>query len=451
MVMKKISIKRGLDLPIKGRPIQEITDRKSCKRVALLGEDYVGMRPTLLVKVGDRVKVGQAVFSDKKLPRVLYTAPGAGTVAAINRGEKRFFLSLVIELTGEAENSFDALTADELNGWTREQVVERLLETGEWPALRMRPFSKVANPDQIPHSIFINLMDSQPLAPQMAVVLKGREEDIRFGLAALGKLTDGKLYVCKDPETLVSISESEKLQVVEFSGPHPAGNPGTHIHFLDPVYRDKTVWWIQAQDLLALGHLFRLGRLEQERVVALSGAGVKEPRLIRVRRGADLQEIVRDELKEGDYRLISGSVLHGRTAVDVRAFLGRYHQQISVIPEGRQRTFAGWLSPMAGIHSVKNVVLSRLFPKRLLDLTTAMNGGLRAIVPSGSYEKVMPLDMLPTFLLRSLAVNDVEQAEKLGCLELDEEDLALCTYVCPSKIDHGMNLRETLNLIEKEG
>ncbi|MBN1543097.1 Na(+)-translocating NADH-quinone reductase subunit A [candidate division KSB1 bacterium] len=449
--MNTIRIKKGLNLPIDGQPEQRIAETKNPKRVALLGEDYVGMRPTLHVKVGDSVKLGQLLFTDKKSPRIRYISPGCGTVVAINRGEKRFFLSLVIELTGDKEEVFSSSSAEKVEKMARDQVIDRLIESGEWQAFRARPFSKVADPDDNPHAIFINLMDTQPLAPQMKMILDGREDDLRMGVTVVSRLTGGVLYVCKDPQTEIALGETDRIKIVEFAGPHPAGNVGTHIHFLDPVSRTKQVWSITAQDLLAIGHLFRTGHLDMKRVVALSGTGIKKPRLIATRRGADLQDILQGEVKDGEFRVISGSVLQGRCAHAQRAFLGRYHQQISVLPEGRERHFLGWLGPMTRIHSVKNVVLSKLFYKRMLNLTTALNGGPRAIVPIGSYEKVMPLDILPTFLLRALAVNDVDEAEKLGCLELDEEDLSLCTYVCPSKIDHGANLRNTLNTIEKEG
>jgi Na+-transporting NADH:ubiquinone oxidoreductase subunit A len=239
--------------------------------------------------------------------------------------------------------------------------------------------------------------------------------------------------------------------VEEFAGNHPAGNPGTHIHFLDPVHRHKEVWHAGAQDVSAIGILFTRGTLYMDRIVSLAGPDVKNPRLIRTRLGASLSDLTSRECNPGLRRIISGSVFSGHTADGPTAFLGRYHQQITVLPEDRSRTFLGWLSPGLNLFSVKNIVASRLFPRRKLDFTTSTHGGKRAIIPIGSYEKVMPLDILPTHLLRALAVNDIDEAEKLGILELDEEDLALCTFVCPSKINHGENLRRTLTLIEKEG
>ncbi|MFQ5602462.1 MAG: Na(+)-translocating NADH-quinone reductase subunit A [bacterium] len=446
-----IKIKKGLDLPIHGQPRFEIHDAKKPSQVALLGEDYVGMKPTMMVKVGDEVKLGQLLFTDKKMPSVRYTSPGAGKVVAINRGLKRAFLSIVIRLEGSAELTFQSFPEGKLSALNRKKVVENLLESGLWTALRARPFSKVADPETQPHSIFITAMDTNPLGPPVEKVLDRRERSFKNGLAVLSRLTDGKLFLCKAPNSTVPTVELDALVVEEFAGPHPAGNPGTHIHFLDPVSRNKTVWHVGAQDVAAIGDLFTSGRLNMQRVISLAGPSVKSPRLLKTRIGAAVADLTTDELTGGENRIISGSVLSGRTAREETAYLGRFHQQISVVPENRQKQFLGWLSPGFNLYSVKNVVISKWLNKKSFHFTTSTNGGVRAIVPVGSYEKVMPLDILPTFLLRALAVDDVEEAEQLGCLELDEEDLALCTYVCPSKIDHGLSLRRNLTLIEKEG
>ena len=449
--MGKISLKKGLDLPILGEPKQQIDAAKQVKSVALLGDDYVGMKPTMAVAVGDQVKLGQVLFTDKKMPSVKYTSPGTGKIVAINRGEKRAFKSIVVELEGDEEITFPSFSNDKIKDLKREQIVTQLVDSGQWTVLRSRPFSKVADPAAVPHSIFITAMDTNPLAPSVETILKGQEELFITGTTILSKLTDGKLYLCKLPNTKIPQADLNALSVHEFQGPHPAGNVGTHIHFLDPVGRNKTVWYINAQDVVALAILFTTGKISVERIVSLAGPAVKNPRLLKTRIGAAVNDITMDEINGSDPRIISGSVLSGHEASDVIAFLGRYHQQISVLEEGRQREFLGWLSMGMNLFSVKKILASSLIPKKKFNFTTSLNGGPRAIVPIGSYEKVMPLDVLPAYLLRSLAVNDVEEAEKLGCLELDEEDLALCTFVCPSKIDHGANLRETLTLIEKEG
>lgn len=446
-----IKLKKGLTLPISGWPTQIVYPGQPVSRVALLGPDYARIKPQFAVAVGDRVKLGQTLFTDKMYPQVCFTAPGAGQVMAINRGVKRAFLSLVIKLEGDEAVDFKSYSESDINGLTREAILTQLLESGLWPSFKTRPFGKLADPASQPHSIFVNAMDTNPLAPDIAVVLHKQAADFQRGLVIISKLTSGKVFVCKAPGAAIPVPELKTVEVVEFAGPHPAGLAGTHIHFLDPVSAHKTVWSVDAQDVAVIGKLFVTGKLPTERIIALAGSAVKKPRLIATRSGASLSELTADELSEDNNRIISGSVFNGHIATDELSFLGRFHQQVSVIPEGGQRKLFGWLSPGARLFSVKNVALSAFLPKRKLVFDTDTHGSDRAIVPIGSYEKVMPLDILSTYLLRALAVDDIEESEKLGCLELIEEDLALCTFVCPSKIDHGQNLRRVLSLIEKEG
>jgi Na+-transporting NADH:ubiquinone oxidoreductase subunit A len=448
---KKIEIKRGLDLPITGEPKQEIDEARQPGRVALVGTDYVGMKPRFAVSVGDSVKLGELIFTDKKRPSIRYTSPGSGKVIEINRGEKRMLLSVVIALDGSDEVTFNSYSEHELSSLDRGNIVGLLIESGLWTSLRSRPFSTVADPEAVPHSLFVTAMDTNPLAPSVAKILRGKERHFKNGVTILSRLTEGRVYLCKSPAEAIPEPQVESLSVIEFSGPYPAGNAGTHIHFIDPAGRNKQVWYINAQDVVDVGILFTTGKLNVERIVSLAGPSVRNPRLIKTRTGASLEDITKGELKEGEHRIISGSVLSGCRAYEATGFLGKYHQQISVIPEERKREFLGWLTLGLNLYSVKNIVLSRLFPHKKFDFTTSTRGDQRAIVPVGAYEKVMPLDIMPTYLLRALAVDDIEEAEKLGCLELDEDDLALCTFVCPSKIDHGAELRRNLTLIEKEG
>jgi len=445
-----IRIKRGLNLPINGQPEQQIYPGNLVTKVALIGPDYVGMKPDFAVSVGDTVKLGQRLFSDRKRTDIHYTAPGAGKVIEINRGEKRRFLSLVIELQGAAAMTFPAYAEAQLQTLTREKIISQLLESGQWTALRSRPFERVADPESRPHSIFITAMDTNPLAPDIEKIISLKTPEFIAGLQIVSKLTDGTIFLCKAKDAEIPIADLSRLQVEEFAGPHPAGNVGTHIHFLDPVYRDKSVWHLLAQDVIAIGHLFTTGQILTDRIVSIGGPSVKRPRLIKTRIGASLADLTVGETNDGRQRAVSGSVLHGYQATGAMGYLGRYHQQVTIIPEGGVRKLFGWLSPGFNLYSVKNIVLSRLFPRRKFNFNTNLNGGIRSIVPIGSYEKVMPLDILPTFLLRALAVADIEESERLGCLELAEEDLALCTFVS-SKIEHGDNLRRVLTLIEKEG
>jgi len=449
--MQRIKITKGLNLPISGAPRQEVSDGPPVDTVAVLGPDYVGMKPTMMVQVGDRVKEGQVLFSDKKTPGVLYTSPGCGEVVAVHRGAKRALQSVVIRITGDDAETFARYSESQLAQLDSDQVKDNLVRSGLWTALRTRPFSKVPRPESAPRSIFVTAMDTNPLSARAELVVGEAPEDFVLGLKVLSRLTTGKVFVCRAPGAAIPGGDLPFVEMAEFEGPHPAGLPGTHIHFLDPVGREKTVWHLSYQDVMAIGALFVTGRLDHRRVISFAGPAVKSPRLIRTRLGASTDQLVEGGLTEGDNRVISGSVLSGHTAEGPLAFLGRYHLQVSALGEGRQRKLFGWVMPGLDKFSIKNVFASALFPGKSFPFSTSTQGGKRAIVPIGAYERVMPLDILPTFLLRALEADDVEQAEALGCLELDEDDLALCTFVCPGKGDYGFLLRRNLTIIEKEG
>lgn len=444
-----IKIKRGLDLPITGAPTQRIEAGRPVRSVAVIGFDYHGMKPTMQVQVGDRVKLGQVLFSDKKTLGVHYTAPAAGVVSAIHRGEKRVLQSVVIDIDGDEQETFAQYPASQLDSLSSEQVRENLQQSGLWTALRARPFSKVPAIDATPSSIFVTAIDTHPLAADPAVIIAEHAADFENGLKVLGNLA--KVFLCKADGASVAGEKLAKVQTESFSGPHPAGLPGTHIHFLDPVSASKSVWTINYQDVIAVGKLFTTGQLWMERVVSLAGPVVEKPRLVRTRVGASLDELTAGELQPGYNRVVSGSLLGGRTAHGAFAYLGRYHLQVSCLREGNDREMLHYLRAGVNKHSVLNIFVSKLMGAKKFAFSTTTNGSPRAMVPVGNYEEVMPLDILPTQLLRSLIVGDTEVAQKLGCLELDEEDLALCTYVCAGKYEYGPILRDNLTRIEKEG
>jgi Na+-transporting NADH:ubiquinone oxidoreductase subunit A len=444
-----IKLKKGLDIPLAGSPKQEITTGNTITTVAVLGEEYVGMRPTMAVEVGDSVKKGQVLFEDKKNPGVKFTAPVAGTVKEINRGAKRVLQSVVIAVSGDAAETFNKYPAEQLASLSVEQVKQNLIDSGLWVAFRTRPFSQSPAIDSTPRAIFVNAMDTNPLAADPVVVINADAEAFKQGLTVISRLTDGKTYLTKKAGT--NVPSVSQVTVAEFDGPHPAGLVGTHIHFLDAVSAKKIVWHIGYQDVIAIGKLFTTGELNSERIVSLAGPVVKNPRLVKTVLGASAVELTAGELADGQNRIISGSVLSGTTAVGVHGYLGRFHTQVSVLAEGYDKHFLGWIAPGAEKHSVTRAYLGHLSPKKLFNLTTTTNGSSRAMVPIGNYERVMPLDILPTLLLRNLIVGDTDEAQTLGCLELDEEDLALCTYVCPGKYDYGTILRNCLTTIQKEG
>ena len=447
-------IKKGLNIPITGEPKQVIENGNKVKSVAILGMDYVGMKPTMLVNEGDAVKLGQILFEDKKNPGVVFTSPGAGIVKNVNRGEKRVLQSVVIELKGSEQEAFDKYKDSELSQLDPEKVKANLLKSGLWTSLRTRPYGKIPTVDSKPKSIFITAIDTRPLAADPTVVIKDRSDDFFNGIAVLSRLSEGKTFVCKATGASIAVSDSAAVAVAEFSGPHPAGLPSTHIHFVDPVSADKFVWYIDYQAVIAIGALFTTGKLNVERVISLAGPTIKNPRLVRTRVGANTDDLVAGELADVENRVISGSVLHGHLAKDWAAYLGCYHLQVSVLQEGRAREFFGWIVPGKDKYSALDVYLkSRQDRKanRKFSFTTNKNGSNRAIVPVGIYETVMPMDILPTPLLKSMIVGDTDQAQLLGCLELDEEDVSLFTFVDPGKHDFGPVLRANLTKIEKEG
>ena len=446
-----IKIKRGLDIPLAGAPSGELDTGVTTRAAALLGADYHGMKPTMAVQVGDVVKRGDLLFTDKKCEGVRYTSPAGGRVSAINRGAKRAFQSVVVEIDGDEVASFGQYSAEAAHELSAEAIKTQLIQSGQWTALRARPFGRVADPATSPAGLFITAIDTHPHAPDPEQVIAREADAFELGQTLLANLVDCPVYLCAAPGADMPQATHDRISRHDFAGPHPAGLAGTHVHFLMGASAERIAWTIGYQDVIAVGRLFLDGALYVERVLALAGPSVSRPRLVLSRLGADLQALVAGEGEGDDARLLSGSVLGGRAVQSDTAYLGRYHQQVAMLPEGRERAFMGWLSPGVNKHSVMGIYLSSWFGSKPLAMSTNTNGSERAMVPVGAYEKVMPLDILPTQLLRALLVGDTETAQALGCLELDEEDLALCTYVCPGKYEYGGILRDNLTRIEKEG
>lgn len=437
-----IKIKKGLDVPISGKPELTLSDANPVKTVGLVGWDTPGLKPKMAVAAGDRVKLGQTLFIDKRNPEICYTAPGSGVVSAINRGERRVLNSVVIELDGDDAETWSTDDKD---------IRKTLCESGLWTTLRTRPFGKIPQPDTTPNSIFVTAINTNPLAGDPSLVIGEDPEAFLAGLRVISQLTEGKIYVCTRAGADIPCPDGEQFVHAEFSGPHPAGLVGTHIHFLDPVSIKKTVWHIGYQNTMAIGRLFTTGRLPTQRVIALGGPMVKNPRLLRTRRGASTADILDGEMQSGNARVISGSVLSGHRASGMLGWLGAYHNQISVISEGSPREFLSWLRPGHEKYSALRAYASTWLHKGDYDLTSSQNGSPRAMVSTGSFERIMPLDILPTVLLKALLVRDTDSAQQLGALELDEEDLALCSFVCNGKYNYGPHLRKALDEIEANG
>ena len=447
----RFKIKKGLDIPVAGKPVPVFEDAREPATVAAVATDVRGMRPSMSVRVGDRVRTGDMLFEDKRNRGVPFTATGCGEVIAINRGAKRSLQSVVIRLDGDEAVEFDAYGADELVSLGRDKVKANLIASGLWTAFRTRPFGRVPPPESAPAAIFVTAIDTYPLAVDPAVIINDDAEAFASGLALMTRLTDGPVYLCTAPDSGIAVPQLEQVQQAEFEGPHPAGLAGTHIHLLEPVSASKTVWHIGYQHILAMGRLFTEGQLSTRRVVALGGPKALRPRLLRTRMGASVTDILAGEIDEGPVRIISGSILSGHRATGPLAYLGRYHRQITVLAEGSEREFMHWARLGFGKYSATRAFAGHYSQGHPADLNTSQNGSVRALVPIGAFEKVMPLDILATPLLKSIVVQDTDTAQQLGALELDEEDLALCSFVCNGKYDYGPALRETLDEIEVNG
>lgn len=452
---KRFQLKKGLDLPIAGAPPRQILRGPAVRTVALIGDDYIGMKPTMAVNEGDTVKLGQWLFEDKKNLGVQFASPGAGKVVAVNRGAKRKFESIVIELDGSDEQiAFKSYGDANLSQLSREDVQSNLIDSGLWTTLRTRPFSRVPKPGTAPYALFVTAIDTAPLAPDPKMVIDDKPAEFAAGLQALSTLTDGNTWLCKQAGVTLPGEDLSCVEAAEFDGPHPAGLVGTHMHFLAPVDAERHCWSINYQDVIAVGHLFLTGQLSVDRVVAVAGPSVSRPGVYRTRVGASLADLTTETGAPSEgVRTISGSIFAGRQSREMVAHLGRTHNQVVQMVEGTNRDFLGWMGPGFGKWSVTNVFAQKWLgaPEGGFRFTTSTEGSHRAIVPLGNYEKVMPLDLEPTALLKSLCVGDTEEIQRLGGLELDEEDLGLCSYVCASKNDYGPMLRECLNTIEREG
>ena len=447
--MKQFSLRKGLTLPITGAARPEVENGPDLQKIGVIADDYVGLKPRVLVAEGDSVAPGTPVFAHKDIPEAVIVSPVAGRIAAINRGERRKLISVEIDVDANAAAPLDFSSTGDAS--TREGLTERLCAAGLWPSLRTRPYSKIPEPGSAPAAIYVTATDSEPLAPAPRPIIEAEAEAFAKGIEALCQLTDGTTYLCQDAGAALPGADLPGVEAASFEGPHPAGLAGTHMHFLEPPLADKFVWTIGYQDVLMIGRLLLTGTYDASRIIALTGPECADPRLVRTMVGASLVELtVNDVPGDKPVRLISGSVLSGRAGHGASAYLGRFARQITVIEEDHKQIPMGWIRPMFSKYAVQPV-LGSAFAKKLYPLTSNLNGGRRAMVPIGTFEELMPQDFLPTQLLRALLVMDTDQAQALGALELDEEDLGLVGFACPAKYEYGEALRDCLTKIEKEG
>jgi len=444
-----IKLKRGLDIQLKGRAEKILEQMDRPDTFAIKPTDFHGLTPKLAAKEGDKVKAGSPLFFDKYQPEVKYVSPVSGEVVAVNRGERRKILEVVVKADGEnlSEEFRKANPAD----LSRDEVREELLRSGLWPAFKMRPYGVVARPDENPRDIFISCFDSAPLAPDYDYILSGEESAWQTGLDALSKLTDGKIYLGLPAEGANKVfANSKGVEINRFQGPHPAGNVGIQLHTVAPLAKNEVVWTIQPQDVVAIGKLFEKGIYDPSRIIAFAGSEVKEPRYYRTWVGANLAGLFNGRLTNDHVRFISGNVLTG-TRIESDGFLGFYDSMVSVIPEGDYYEAFGWALPGFNKFSPSHTFFSWLgSKKKKYRLDTNMHGEERAFVVSGEYEKVLPMDILPVYLLKAILANDIDKMEKLGIYDVVEEDMALCEYVCTSKIQVQSILRKGIDSMIKE-
>jgi Na+-transporting NADH:ubiquinone oxidoreductase subunit A len=442
-----IKLRKGLNIKLKGSAEKALDKLPVPATVALKPTDFPGLTPKLSVKVDAEVKAGDALFYDKYHPEILFTAPLGGKVVSINRGERRKILEVVIA-TDEKIGSAEFKKADPAT-LSAEEVKEQILKSGIWPFIKKRPYGIIANPEEKPKAIYISTFDTAPLAPDYNFVLDGQLDTFQTGINALAQLTEGKvnLGVSKDS----AFTSLKNVVVNTFEGPHPAGNVGIQIANTSPLNKGEVVWTISVQDVLFIGRLFETGNVDFTKTVALTGSEVQTPKYYQTVVGAPIANLVEGKLVNADHnqRIISGNVLTG-TKVSAKSFLGFYDSQISVIPEGDEYEFLGWADPGFNKFSATKAYFGKLFPKKEYIMNANIHGGERAFVLSNQYEKLVPMDILPVYLLKAILVNDIDKMENFGIYEVIEEDFALCEYACTSKIEVQKILREGINTMIKE-
>ncbi len=445
---KTIKLRKGFDINMQGAAEHIFVQNPMPDSVALKPTDFVGLTAKLMVKEGDKVLAGDPLFINKLQPEIKFTSPVSGTVSAVTRGERRALLNITV--TPDKETEYKKFEVANFDSMSREQVVSAMLEAGVWPFVKQRPYDVVANPNDKPKSIFVSAFDTAPLAPDYTFALEEYADDFQVGINALKKLTDGavNLDIYKEGRAKTTFTNITGVEQNYFSGKHPVGNVGVQIHHIDPINKGEVVWVVNPQDVVIIGRLFSKGIFDARVIIALTGA-VKNPRYYKTILGANIQSFLAQEQIDDNMRVISGNVLTG-TKLGSNDFIGYYDSQVTVIEEGNKPTFMGWLAPGFDKYSFSRAFFSWLSPKKKYALNTNTNGGKRAFVFTGIYEDVLPMDIYPMQLIKAILAEDVDKMEQLGIYEVVPEDLAICEFVCPSKIEMQSILRQGLNVMRKE-
>ena len=449
LMSKEIRLKKGLNIHLLGDADKVYASTKPTEKYVVKPIDFHGLMPKLCVKVGDKVKAGTPLFYDKYNEKINFCSPINGEVTDIVRGEKRKIMEVVIK--ADTEIVYEQFTTASADSLSREQIIETMLKAGIWPFVRQKPYDIIANPADMPKAIFISTFSTAPLAIDNDFALYGMDELFQKGLDYIVKLSNGKTHLNTDGNTNPSkvFSAAKGVQINKISGPHPAGNVGVQIHQIDPINKGDVVWYLHPQDVIAIARLFTAGKYDVSKIVALCGSQIQKPRYYRSIAGACISNLLNENTKDGKSRIISGDILSG-TQINTDGCLGFYDSQLTVVPEGDEAEFLGWMLP--GLHkfSASKTFLSWLFPSKKYNLDTNMHGEERAYVMTGEYEKVLPMDIYPTHLIKACMIEDVELMENLGIYEVSPEDLALCEFVCTSKIEVQSIIRQGLDLVRKE-
>lgn len=446
---KDIRLKKGLNINLKGEADKVYASIPQSELFSLKPTDFHGLTPKLTVKAGDKVKAGSCIFFDKYNEKVRFSSPVSGEVTDIIRGAKRRILE--VKLKADTETKYESFSTLDASA-NREQIIEGLLESGVWPFIRQKPFDIIANPMDMPKAIFISTFNTAPLAPDNDFVLHGLENEFQTGIDFLKKLTDGKIHLNVDGNTNPStvFTSCKGVQINKITGAHPAGNVGVQIHHIDPINKGDVVWYLYPQDVLTIARLFSEGKYDVSRIVALTGPQVEKPRYYRTIAGANIKNLLNENTLIGDNnRFISGDVLTGEK-IEEGGNIGFYDSQLTVIEEGNQQEFLGWIAPNLDKFSLSKSYFSWLMPSKKYSLNTNYNGEERAYVVTGQYEKVLPMDIYPIQLIKACLIEDIDSMEQLGIYEISPEDVALCEFVCTSKMEVQSIIREGLDLIKKE-
>ena len=450
--MAHINIRKGHNIRISGSPENEYFSRPKSKTVSIQPNNFRYVKPKLLVKVGDKVDIGSPIFFDKVQPDIKWASPGSGEIKEIILGDRRSVENIIIELHEEEKSVLHTpVKYQEISSLGKAKVTDQIMEANLWPMIRQRPFNKIADPNDTPMAIFVSGFNSAPLTVNLDFALRYKQSVFQAGLNVLNQLSNGNVHLTFEVDTnCETLTAARNVNLHTVNGPHPSGNVGIQIHHLNPWKPNEVIWVINAQHVLTIGDLFLKGIYDPSIVATVAGPGVKNPAHIQTRTGASIETFLLDNLNSDDNRIISGDVLTGQET-NLNGFLGYYDTTISVVPNSNEREFLGLLKPgnEQSRYSVTNAFISQ--NKSNFNFTTQQSGSLRPMVPINAWENMLPMDIYPNALYRSILAEDFEEMEGLGLLECDEEDFALCSFVCPSKIDVGSVIRHGLNLMKDDG